>query len=34
MQSTLKIVWKDAYLLMSIALIVTTPLFSVLRAAV
>jgi len=27
MQSTLKIVWKDAYLLMSIALIVTTPLF-------
>jgi MFS family permease len=29
MQSTLKIVWKDAYLLMSIALIVTTPLFLV-----
>jgi len=27
MQSTLKIVWKDAYLLMSIALVVTTPLF-------
>jgi MFS family permease len=27
MQATLKIAWKDAYLLMSIALVLTTPLF-------